>query len=112
MPQSNVPPQQPELRISYVDRPEISEAFADSVEKINFDGQSWRIEFSVTRLEAPIPPNIQPAKRYPSCRLVLSINAGMALAAQLQAILSELERQGMIQKIPVTNLTPPGSTKH
>ena len=37
--------------IRYVDRPECTETFADSVNHVYFDGQSLRIEFGVTRLD-------------------------------------------------------------
>jgi len=35
--------------LRYVDRPEISEAFADSIEGLTFDGSTMRIEFTVIR---------------------------------------------------------------
>ena len=35
--------QQPPMQIAYVERPEVSETFADTVEKLSFDGQTLRL---------------------------------------------------------------------
>ncbi|MDX2498322.1 MAG: hypothetical protein QNL11_10525 [Desulfobacterales bacterium] len=43
----------------FVDRPEVSETFADSIHGLSFDGQSMRIEFCTTRLDSPQPPSLQ-----------------------------------------------------
>ena len=96
----------PEVKISYVDRPEVSETYADSINKIAFDGQAWRIEFGITRTGEPIPPNTLPGNRYPCCRLVLPPNAGLELAAQLKQIMDVMEKQGMLKKQPIANITP------
>jgi hypothetical protein len=45
-------PQTP-VQYQYIDRPEISETFADFVNRIQFDGQTLRIEFCISRLEDP-----------------------------------------------------------
>ena len=42
--------------VRYVDRPECTETFADSINNVYFDGQSLRIEFGVTRLD-DVKPN-------------------------------------------------------
>lgn len=47
---------QPEVKIVDVDLPEVSETFADSTIKIAFEGQVWRMEFGITRMDAPKPP--------------------------------------------------------
>jgi hypothetical protein len=54
------------VTIRQVDRPELSETFADAITGLFFDGQSLRIEFSVTRMDeikqnAPVT-----GRRYPS----------------------------------------------
>ena len=38
------------IRYDYVDRPEVAEVFADFVQRIQFDGQTLRFEFCVSRL--------------------------------------------------------------
>ena len=43
----------PTTTIQYVDRPEISETFADSIHTIGFDASGMKIEFCVTRMVEP-----------------------------------------------------------
>jgi len=64
-PQSAAPPQ-----YQYADRPEVSETFADFVQRIQFDGQTLRLEFCVSRLDDHKPGTPVTGKRYPTCRLV------------------------------------------
>ncbi len=92
----------------FVDIPELSETFADSVRSINYDSQSMRIEFCTTRLDDPKPPNPQTRRQYPSCRLVLTPNAALDLSNKLQNLLAAMENQGIIKRD-----TPTGKeTKH
>ena len=49
-------------KLKYMERPEIKEAFADSLETVIFDGMSVRMEFVVNRFE-PSKPNAGPAAR-------------------------------------------------
>jgi hypothetical protein len=49
--QSTQPPQ-----FQYVDRPEVTETFADFVQRIQFDGQTLRLELCVSRLAASFSP--------------------------------------------------------
>lgn len=103
--------QPPELKIIDVDLPHVSETFADSITKIGFDGQAWRLEFCVTRMDEPKPP-IMPGKRYPACRLVLTINAGLELFNKLKGIIDIMEKQGAIKNIPAPNVVvPAGGSK-
>jgi hypothetical protein len=41
-------PQRPGATIRYLDRPDCLETFADSITGVTFDGQTLRLEFSVT----------------------------------------------------------------
>lgn len=102
--------QQPEARIVDVDRPEISETFADSTIKISFEGQVWRMEFGITRMDTPKPPLLS-GKRYPACRLVLSMNAGLQLHDQLKGIVGIMEKQGLVAVRQNPDLTIPPGTK-
>lgn len=100
----------PKPQISYVDLPNVSETFADSVEKILVDGQSWRLEFCVTRMDEPKPPIIT-GKKYPACRLVLTLNAGLDLANKIKGLVEAMEKQGLIKTIQNPNLIVPPGTK-
>ncbi|MBI2316606.1 MAG: hypothetical protein HYU75_06210 [Betaproteobacteria bacterium] len=86
----------PDDRITAVDIPGLSEVFADSIGSITFDGQTLRVEFCVTRLDPIRPPDPPTAKRYPSCRLVLAPNAAIAFANQLQGLMQQLQKQGVV----------------
>jgi hypothetical protein len=70
-------PRLPKFR--YQDIPDLPETFADSIGSWFFDGQTLRIEFTVSRLD-PQPEGRDPAepasgRRLPVCRLVLSASA-------------------------------------
>lgn len=70
--------------IRYVDRPDMSETFVDSISALVFDGQTLRIEFGVTRFDE-MKPNAQiTGRRYPACRLVLPPAAAAELLARMQ----------------------------
>src|SRR5882724_1564880 len=96
---SDVQPAQPHLQLQYVDRPEVSETFADFVQRIQFDGQTLRFEFCVTRLDdqrSPTPSTVT-GKRYPACRLVLSAAAAVDLMNKMQQITAGLIKAGVLK---------------
>jgi len=98
--------QSPQPPIPYVDRPEVSETFADSIHLIGFDAQGMRIEFCVTRMEKPKPGSPPTGKRYTICRLVLPPNTGIELADKLKNLVSLMEKEGVIKKPPQTPALP------
>ena len=56
--------------IRYVDRPDVTETFADSISGLVFDGQTLRIEFGRhTRLDEVKPGAPITGRRYPTCRI-------------------------------------------
>ena len=63
--------QQAPLSVSHVDIAELAETFADSVSNVVWDGQTLRVDLSVTRYPPPDQMS-SGAKRYPVCRLVLT----------------------------------------
>ena len=102
----------PQFQVAYVDRPEISETFADSIEKIGFENGLWKLDFCVTRLAEPKPNGIIPGKKLPACRLVLPANTGLELANKLKVILEMMEKQGMLKTIqPASIVQPPQGGK-
>ncbi|HKR88025.1 MAG TPA: hypothetical protein VJS38_07600, partial [Phenylobacterium sp.] len=61
----------------YIDRPEVSEVFADRLEHLFFDGGTVRMEFTVTRTDPAHsgPGHVMTEPRqwsYTACRVVLS----------------------------------------
>ena len=92
-PQSAAPPQ-----YQYADRPEVSETFADFVQRIQFDGQTLRLEFCVSRLDDHKPGTPVTGKRYPACRLVLSAAAAVDLMNKMQQITAGLVKAGVLKQ--------------
>ena len=81
----------------YVDRPELAETFADSLQSVSFDGQSVRLEFCVTRFAEPKQQNTLTGKRYPACRLVLTPGAAVDLINHLQRLTAAFVQAGMLK---------------
>ena len=88
---------QPQIQFQYVDRPEVAETFADHVQRIQFDGQTLRIEFAVSRLEDQKAGEAANGKRYPACRLVLSGTAAIDLMNKMQQITAGLLKAGVLK---------------
>jgi hypothetical protein len=97
-PPQPTPPHQ--MQFQYVDRPEVSETFADFVHRIQFDGQTLRIEFAVSRIEDHKPPAVPTGTRYPACRLVLSNAAAVDLMNKMQQITAGLIKAGVLKNEP------------
>ena len=96
-----------EMQTTFVDVPGLCETFADSINTILFDGQTLRIEFCVTRMDEPNPPNPVTGKKYPVCRLVMTANAGIAFYNRLHQLISSMEEAGAIKKGEPPKSTPP-----
>jgi hypothetical protein len=95
------------LEYDYVERPELAETFADSIETIYFDGQTLRMNLCTTRLEEPKQPPAQTTgKRYPVCRLVLSINGALELINQTQRVAAMLTQAGVLKHEPAQAAKP------
>src|SRR4051794_23587798 len=88
---------QSQVKYEYVDRPEVAEVFADFVQRIQFDGQTLRFEFCVSRMEDTAPSTVPSGKRYPACRLVLSAAAAVDLMNKMQQITSSLVKAGVLK---------------
>lgn len=90
-------PKTPQTQFEYVDRPEVGEIFADFVNRVQFDGQTLRFEFCVSRLDDQRPQGGATGKRYPSCRLVLSAAAAVDLMNKMQQITATLVKAGVLK---------------
>lgn len=81
--------------LTYVDRPEIPETFADFLEIVVFDGAFVRMEFVVNRFDAPDASRAPPGgKKVTAARLVLPLSGAANLASQLEAILDAIRSDG------------------
>lgn len=89
---------QAQMKYQYVDRPEVAETFADFVHRIQFDGQTLRFEFCVTRIEdQPSGGGGPVGTRSPSCRLVLPPVAAVDLMNKMQQITASLIKAGILK---------------
>ena len=86
--------------IRYVDQPECSETFADSIVNVFFDGQTMRIEFGITRMDEMKQGAPLTGRRYPACRLVLPVNAAIELINKMQQTGSALQQAGLVKPNP------------
>ena len=86
--------------IRYVDRPECTETFADSVNHVYFDGQSLRIEFGITRLDDVKPNAPMTGRRHPAQRMVLTPMAAVELINRMQQVGAALTQAGLLKANP------------
>jgi hypothetical protein len=91
-----LPPEQ----IEDIDLPALPETFADSLGMSSFDGQTMRLTFCVQRLQEPKPPKPPRAKKYPSCRLVITPNLVVDLFNQLNQIMGVMQQHGLVKVEP------------
>ena len=89
---------EPSAEPPYLDRPEVVETYADQVRLIHFDGQTVRIEFTVTR-PTLAGPNQAAIEVRPAARLVLTPLAAVTLQEQLTRLIAALEDGGVIKRV-------------
>ncbi|MCX7312177.1 MAG: hypothetical protein NTV56_10735 [Alphaproteobacteria bacterium] len=86
--------------IRYIDRPECTETFADSINNVYFDGQSLRIEFGITRLDDVKPNAPVTGRRLPAQRMVLTPMAAVELINRMQQVGAALTQAGVLEPTP------------
>jgi hypothetical protein len=80
-----------------VDRPDCTETFADTISGVFFDGQTLRVEFSVSRMDEPKAGAPLTGYRSPACRLVLPPAAALDLVQKMQQVGSALAKAGFVK---------------
>lgn len=98
--------QRPQAAVRYIDRPEVSETFADAITGLVFDGQTLRIEFAVTRLDEVKPNTPITGRRYPICRMALPPATAIDLINRMQQIGAALGQAGVARAVPRSTETP------
>jgi hypothetical protein len=83
--------------LRYVDRPDCSEAFADSINQLYFDGQSLRIEFGITWLDDMKPNTPISGRRYPAARIAINPTAAVDLINRMQQVAAALTQAGVLK---------------
>ena len=86
--------------IRHLDRANMDETFADSINTLIFDGQTLRIEFAVTRFDEVKPGSPISGRRYPACRMVLPPAAAVDLINRMQQITKALMEAGVVKAAP------------
>lgn len=89
------------VQAKLADLPEVPETFGDSIRAVWFDGSTFRLQVDVVRLDdAATAGATMATTQFPSCRLVLSAAAGIALLDKLGALAKELEANGTLKRLP------------
>lgn len=88
----------PKIRIEYVDVPDVRETFADAVQELVFDGQTFRVVFGVTRMDERRTDGEYTGRRYTACRVVLPPAVAMDLSRKLGRVLAAMLKQGLREK--------------
>jgi hypothetical protein len=91
----------PNLR--YEDRSDLLETFADSIGPCSFDGQSVRLEFTVTRFDPGNPGQAQSGRRIPVARLALTLKGAVELLNQCHQLTLAFEKAGLLKDKPSTS---------
>jgi len=99
---------QPKLR--YQDRPEINEAFTDSIRSCVFDGHVMRIEFTVARFDDPGALGVLEGRQVPVARLVLNRNAVGDLFNRLAQLSNAIKQAGVQTDKNAPGANAPAST--
>jgi hypothetical protein len=102
--------QQPLASARFVDLPNLSETFADSIHTMVWDGQTVRVEFCVTRFPDQAASSNNEAQRYPVSRLVMTSALAVDLFNRLQQTMAALAQAGVVQKTPPVPPTPASGT--
>ena len=89
---------QPKMR--FVDLPELTETFSDSLGDMFFDGTTLRLTFLVTRWDEPKPPSPPTGRQYPTCRLVMTSTCAEELHKRLNQVAAAIEQSRKQQGNP------------
>lgn len=90
-------PQMPTM--VHMDRPEVSETFADSCFQISVEGFNVKLEFVVNRMNDPKPGVPPSGKATTAERLVLPIPGILDLHAKLTQLIGALQAHGVLKQV-------------
>ncbi|HEY3798270.1 MAG TPA: hypothetical protein VGL58_07940 [Caulobacteraceae bacterium] len=85
--------------LSYEDRRDLLETFADNCQRMTFDGRTLRIEFCVARRDDPVSgQTARTGKSIPVVRLILDLDGAVDLFNKINSLQAALENAGVIRK--------------
>lgn len=93
------PPVPQPTQLTYVDRPEVSETFADSLWRISFENMVIKMELVVNRVDDPNPPAAPAGRAMTACRIVMPLPGMIDMLGKLQAVVAQLQAAGVIRQI-------------
>jgi hypothetical protein len=59
------------------------------------------MEFVVNRMDPPVPPRAPTGKKITACRLIMTPQGFLSMAAQLQGLVGALTQQGVLKPVSV-----------
>jgi len=89
----------PQPQLTYVDRPEISETYADSLWRVTFNSMHLRMEFAVSRLDEPRQGQPVEGKAVTSCRVIMPLSGMIDMVGKLQTIMVQLQEARAIRQV-------------
>jgi len=96
LPELPAPPQ-----LTYVDRPEISELFADVLARVSCEGNTARLEFVVNRMDDPRAGKPLTGKAVTAARIIIPLPGLIDMIKKLQKIMGQLENSGVVRQVHV-----------
>jgi hypothetical protein len=88
-----------DVSIDFVDRPDLTWSFADSVTSVSVEGKAvCKVELCAVRWVQPQPGVNASGKQYPVCRLAMSVNTMIELHKRLTHVLKQLESEGVVNR--------------
>jgi hypothetical protein len=97
--QSQPVPVSGQVQMTYVDRPEISETFADSLGRMMWDGIHLRMEFVVNRLDDAQQGKPPSGRALTACRVIIPVQGVIEMAAKLQNLMAQLQASGVLRQV-------------
>lgn len=91
----------PAADLRYEDRVEVTETFADNVQRMSFDGRTLRVEFCVARMDETDPKAKRKTGRaVPVVRLVLDLDGAVDLFNKVNSLQAAMQQIGVIKSEP------------
>jgi hypothetical protein len=91
---------QASVQLTYVDRPEIPETFADLLRHATSEGVNVKLEFVVNRFEPAAPGAPITGRSVTACRVIIPLPGLVDMMAKLGSLVANLEAQGVITHLP------------
>ena len=95
---------QQQMILPHVDRPELPEIFADSINQISFTNGVLRMDLIVQRMAPQTAGQPMKGRTYTAARIAITAHGALQLHASLTGMLDLLEKQGQIQR---SSVVPP-----